>query len=277
MDIMDKATRDRFKALLLELPFWNRDRERLAFVRDTLYGHEVAHHFRADGEGPTVASELLDLCAGYDAPMETGLSPICTLLAEIRERGLATGVRGVSIQEISEQLNCRTTTRPDWSDEPYPGLLALDHWQAPIFFGRTVETRELLRRLGTDQGRRFLIVTGVSGSGKSSLVRAGVWAALTAARAPNLSGSGQWLISAMFPAAQGGDPFLALTNSLGQDRRFGWLYPGREAEKLKREPGAFAHLLERVLAVLPEGAEWLLILDQMEELFTPAARDHRDL
>jgi hypothetical protein len=273
---MDKATRDRFEALLLALPFWNRERERRAFVADTLWGHEITRRFRADGEGPTVASELLRLCIGYDAPMENGLSPACALLTEIRARGLATGVRGEWVQEISERLDCPTTTRPDWPHAPYPGLLALDHWQAPIFFGRTVETRELLRRLGTDQGGRFLIVTGISGSGKSSLVRAGVWAALETGQAPNLPGSEQWLITAIFPAAQGGDPFLALTNSLSQDPRLGWIYPAAEAERLKVDPGAFAELLDRVLANLPEHAEWLLVLDQMEELFTPAAQAHRD-
>jgi hypothetical protein len=273
---MDKPTRDRFEALLLALPFWNRERERRAFVEDTLWGHEITRHFRADGEGPTVASELLRLCVGYDAPMENGLWPACALLIEIRARGLATGDRGEWVQALSERLGCRTTARPKWPHAPYPGLFALHHWQAPIFFGRTVETRELLRRLGTDQGRRFLIVTGVSGSGKSSLVRAGVWAALETGQAPNLPGSDQWLITAMFPAAQGGDPFLALTSSLGQDRRFGWIYPGPEAERLKTGPGAFTALLDRVLADLPEDAEWLLILDQMEELFTPAAQAHRD-
>jgi hypothetical protein len=163
-----------------------------------------------------------------------------------------------------------------WPHDPYPGLLALDHWQAPIFYGRTAETRDLLRRLTTEQGRRFLLVTGASGSGKSSLVRAGVWAALAKAEAPDLPGSANWLITAMFPSEQGGDPFCALTNSLKQHPRFGWLYPGEEAEKLKSDPAAFAHLLDRVLAGLPGDAEWLLILDQMEELFTPACAALRD-
>jgi hypothetical protein len=273
---MNKNTRDRFIALLLELPFWNRARERRAFVDGALWGHEIARRFRAEGEGPTVASELLGLCNSYDAPTDDGVSPACALLTEIQARNLAMGARGERVRALSEQLDCRTTTKPDWPHDPYPGLLALDHWQAPIFFGRTVETRELLRCLTTDQGQRFLIVTGVSGSGKSSLVRAGVWATLTADKASDLPGSDQWLITAMFPAAQGGDPYLALTSSLGQDQRFGWLYAGEEAEKLKMDPGAFADLLDRVLANLPEHAEWLLILDQMEELFTPTAQAHRD-
>ncbi len=167
------------------------------------------------------------------------------------------------------------SAKPAWPYDPYPGLLAFDHWQAPIFFGRKVETRDLLQRLGTDQGRRFLIVTGSSGAGKSSLVRAGLWAKLKAGTVPHIPGSDQWLMTAMFPTAQGGDPFLALTNSLTQEPRLGGLYPYPEAETLRNNPELFADLLHRALAGLPPTAEWLLILDQMEELFTPAAETHR--
>jgi len=194
---------------------------------------------------------------------------LCALLDEIRERGLAAGRHASTFAALARALGCGAK-KPIWPHDLYPGLLALDHWQAPIFFGRTAETRELLRRLTTDQGKHFLLVTGASGSGKSSLVRAGVWAALAKGEAPNLPASANWLITAMFPSEQGGDPFCALTNSLKQHPRLGWLYPGEEAEKLKSDPAAFADLLGRVLAGQSDTAEWLLILDQMEELFTPA-------
>ena len=266
---MDKETRTRFKTLLLELPFWTRERERADFVADALWGHDIARTFVAEGEPPTVAGDLLTLCAGYDAPTEGGATPLCALLAELRERGLAAGARGTTVEALAWSLGCESN-KPAWPQDPFPGLAALNHWQAPIFFGRTVETRELLRRLTTEQGQRFLLVTGASGSGKSSLVKAGVRATLIKGAAPILPNSKDWLITAMFPAEQCGDPFLALTNSLKQHPRLDCLRPGEEAETLRSDPTAFAHLLERALAGLPEGAEWLLILDQMEELFTPA-------
>ena len=62
---------------------------------------------------------------------------------------------------------------------PYPGLLAFEEEDAPIFFGRTpeitagIETLESLRRLNP-AAPRFLLILGASGSGKSSLVRAGI-------------------------------------------------------------------------------------------------------
>ena len=62
---------------------------------------------------------------------------------------------------------------------PYPGLLAFQEADAAIFFGRgeeilkTLETMDTLRRQGRDAAR-FVLLLGASGSGKSSLARAGV-------------------------------------------------------------------------------------------------------
>jgi hypothetical protein len=198
---MDRDTRSRFKSLLLDLPFWAEPRKRAAFVADIFYGHAIMNRFTADGDGDVVAGELLDLCAGYDSPTESGEAPLCALLTGVREHNLAGGARAVVVADLARRLGCEAT-KPVWHDAPYPGLMAFDHWQAPIFFGRAVETRELLRRLETDQGQRFLLVTGASGSGKSSLVRAGVWAALAAGDAPGIQHSADWLITAMFPAEQ---------------------------------------------------------------------------
>jgi conflict system STAND superfamily ATPase/sulfatase-modifying factor enzyme 1/effector-associated domain 8 (EAD8)-containing protein len=272
---LDRHTYKDFKTLLLGLPDWIDEAKRQVFVKDALWGHDALNHIVWREDGDTAATDLIETCAGFDAPTQGGKTPLCALLAQIRERGLAGGERASLVAALEQRLGC-SARRTKWPYDPYPGLLALDHWQAPIFFGRTVETRELLQKLSTEQGRRFLLVTGCSGSGKSSLVRAGVWAMLEGGAAPNIPDSAQWLITAMFPSAQGGDPFLALTTSLTSDRRFGLLHPGAEAQALAADPGAFAGLLRRVLAMLPAGAEWLLILDQMEELFTPAAEALRE-
>jgi DNA-binding SARP family transcriptional activator/WD40 repeat protein len=58
---------------------------------------------------------------------------------------------------------------------PYPGLAAYGEADAESFFGREAETRICLERLA---GVRLLAVVGPSGSGKSSLLRAGLAAAL---------------------------------------------------------------------------------------------------
>jgi WD40 repeat protein/transcriptional regulator with XRE-family HTH domain len=64
---------------------------------------------------------------------------------------------------------------------PYKGLLFFDESDTDIFFGRETLTAHLVERvtdLARDASTRFLAVVGASGSGKSSLVRAGLAVAL---------------------------------------------------------------------------------------------------
>src|SRR6516225_4359936 len=58
---------------------------------------------------------------------------------------------------------------------PYPGLRPFEEKDHAIFFGREVQVFEMLRQL---EDRRFLAVVGSSGCGKSSLVKAGLLAAI---------------------------------------------------------------------------------------------------
>jgi hypothetical protein len=66
---------------------------------------------------------------------------------------------------------------------PFRGLLPFEEQHAALFFGRDKEIREVAERL---EQRRLLAVTGVSGSGKSSLVMAGVIPMLRAGLIPKL-------------------------------------------------------------------------------------------
>src|SRR5215212_8166178 len=61
------------------------------------------------------------------------------------------------------------------SNNPFPGLRHFEPTEKHLFFGRDGQSNELLRRL---QESRFLALVGLSGSGKSSLVRAGLLPAL---------------------------------------------------------------------------------------------------
>ncbi|MFT5135700.1 MAG: hypothetical protein ACI8XV_000726 [Arenicella sp.] len=94
----------------------------------------------------------------------------------------------------------------DWNpnESPYLGLAAFHEKHAPIFFGREQESHagvELLKR-----GSPSLIMTiGGSGSGKSSLVRAGILPRLR--QTPD-----QWLI--IEPFRPGLDPFLELADAI---------------------------------------------------------------
>jgi WD40 repeat protein/transcriptional regulator with XRE-family HTH domain len=86
---------------------------------------------------------------------------------------------------------------------PYKGLLFFDQADADLFFGREALTTRLAERvtaLALDASSRFLAVVGASGSGKSSLVRAGLAVAL--------QGAG-WKIHTFTPTA---DPLRMLAS-----------------------------------------------------------------
>src|SRR2546421_2959301 len=60
-------------------------------------------------------------------------------------------------------------------DSPYRGLRAFEEQDAPFFFGREAATTGVLKRMSQCvDGTGLLVVSGVSGAGKSSLLRAGV-------------------------------------------------------------------------------------------------------
>ena len=274
---MDVGVRHDFKALLVSQPFWDDSRDRRAFLRDLFAGHPLYDGLILEGKSATVASDLVDLCDRYSAYPVGGRAPCCALLHAIRQAGATGGEVGAALDRL-EQALCQThrqAPKPKWYGEPYPGLDYFDHTQAPIFFGRETETRQLIERLQTQQGQRLLIVTGASGSGKSSLVRAGLWARLEQGHCPEIPGSREWLITAMMPTEWGDDPLCSLVSSLKKEAPpdLNWLRPGPEHQRLKANPETFPELNEHVLAHRPPAAEWLLLLDQMEELFTPAVGD----
>ena len=99
----------------------------------------------------------------------------------------------------------------DPKNPPYLGLNAFHEKHAPIFFGREEEARAGIEML--DRGAPGLIMAlGPSGSGKSSLVRAGMVPRLR--RIPD-----HWLI--VDPIRPGQDPFRELATSLiGTYRRY---------------------------------------------------------
>ncbi|GAB6042824.1 nSTAND1 domain-containing NTPase [Endothiovibrio diazotrophicus] len=147
---------------------------------------------------------------------------------------------------------------------PYPGLMRFTRRYAPVFFGREVEVRELLDRLSLPEGR-FVIVSGDSGSGKSSLVEAGVL--------PRLEEGERSLRGVRMVPSGGEDPFDALLRALHPRAE----RAGLDGYRLGRELAAGrAEPVEVLGKILGRGAEreaLLLFVDQMEELFTAERRD----
>jgi hypothetical protein len=198
---MDDATLlKKLRDLLTGLPVWQRDPLRRGFAEQALgKGHRVLADMTWEGAAIDVAWELVSLCDDYAGavaarPGGRSLPPLCALLAEAGERGGTDAEPRIA--DLMARLGCPgSEPKADWPFEPYPGMAAFDHTQAPIFFGREAETRELLAKVDGPQGRRLVLVAGRSGSGKSSLARAGLWARLhDAARTP-IDGSADWVIT----------------------------------------------------------------------------------
>lgn len=159
-----------------------------------------------------------DACAGTDTSVETG--------AENRKRSGA---------------------KP-----PYVGLFAFGEADAAYFFGREKLTGALVEHL---KEKRLLVLFGASGSGKSSVLRAGVLPAF-----PGVS-------SLVF--TPGPNPLEECAVRLAA--RAG-VAPGPVRAELAAEPGTFHRMVRQILAGRQESDsaadELLVVVDQFEEVFT---------
>jgi DNA-binding SARP family transcriptional activator/WD40 repeat protein len=145
---------------------------------------------------------------------------------------------------------------------PFLGLHAFDELDAERFHGRETLITELVDEL---ERRPMVAVVGPSGSGKSSVVRAGL---LPAVRRGAVPGSDAWFVTTMVP---GTDPVDALETAL---LRVAVNPPATLREQLA-EPGGLLRAIRRVLP--DDRARILLVVDQFEELFTQVRDpDHRD-
>jgi WD40 repeat protein/energy-coupling factor transporter ATP-binding protein EcfA2 len=140
---------------------------------------------------------------------------------------------------------------------PYRGLQRFDEEDAEFFFGRDGDVQRLLEKLKTT---RFLAVLGPSGSGKSSLVRAGLLPALRRG-APPVGKEG--LIAVLTP---GSHPLTALAAQLLR------LQPANGMQKtldeLRDDPRTLHLAGALALADRPESEQIVWVIDQFEEVFT---------
>ncbi|MEW2117986.1 AAA family ATPase [Streptomyces sp. NPDC005474] len=169
-------------------------------------------------------------------------------------------------QVVVYRLENPAPPRIEWPRQrvPYPGLDAFGEDETAVYFGREAQAAELTRRLNTtanSPGERFLVLVGASGSGKSSLVRAGVmprirerrWTVVPAfAPGPNPLGA---LAGALAAAADGQEPASAVLRRLRQGP------DALRAELSRLRGGRFRRVL--------------LVVDQFEEVVTLAGERER--
>lgn len=148
--------------------------------------------------------------------------------------------------------------------EPWRGLLAYDEPHAPLYFGREEEIEETLSRLQRDQ---VVVICGASGSGKSSLMRAGVLPRLReratrdgAALAAMVITPGAHPLDTLRRALVDALPSTDPSQVVAWSKTVHDSLPDRECR-----PDALLHLL-RGLAT--DGRRVLLAIDQLEEVVT---------
>ena len=141
---------------------------------------------------------------------------------------------------------------------PYKGLRAFQQADHADFFGRTAMIQRVLDRLQEPVvENNFLAVIGPSGSGKSSLVKAGVLPALRSGRIP---GSENWFYAEMVPGEVPLEELGAALLSVSTSP-----LPG-VVETLRDHVDGLA---QGVYEALPsKDSKLLLMIDQFEELFT---------
>ncbi|MDT0330007.1 AAA family ATPase [Nocardiopsis lambiniae] len=158
---------------------------------------------------------------------------------------------------------------PEFSWEPgrspYPGLASFHEDEAAVFFGRSAQIAEAMRRLngvGAGPQERLLAVIGASGSGKSSLVQAGILPRLRAQR---------WnVLPVLVPGA---DPVGALARALAKDQAQADAY----ARRIRRDGGELLALLRGIRRESGGSRRTILVVDQLEELVTLSGDRDRTL
>ena len=173
--------------------------------------------------------------------------------------GVAGENRGtVNITYISSKSEAEIHSRTLKQGSPYLGLNKFYEGDSSKFFGRN----DWIHKLTADlENHNILLLLGASGSGKSSLIRAGV--------IPQLKDN--WGSNQLIPLAFEPDrnPFksfsVALINNQYQQEQ------GERAEVVEEDT------LSEVVTALKGNQPWLIFIDQFEELFTLTPKTQRDI
>ena len=147
-------------------------------------------------------------------------------------------------------------------NSPYLGLVAFTANDANLFYGRKKVINDLLKEL---EKENLIFLLGASGSGKSSLVQAGLIPALSAKYKPNFSNL------SMVP---NDDPFfsfyLQVANFISQSPTDYKQSEAQVALPPQDNITAAVEYLEKVITTLKKKPEslWLIFIDQFEEILT---------
>jgi WD40 repeat protein len=151
------------------------------------------------------------------------------------------------------------STKETFRFNPFPGLRPFAPEESDLFFGREMESREVLQKLLKNQ---FITVIGASGTGKSSLIYCGV---LPKIRDLGSKESTEWKMIMFRP---GNDPFGNLAEAIAENITESGL-PKASIDNILLEmhlnPDGITSALKQFL--IRGNDKMLIVIDQFEELF----------
>ncbi len=143
-------------------------------------------------------------------------------------------------------------------ENPYKGLRAFQAADSRDFFGREKLIEKLLTSLQAKHDhQRFLAVVGPSGSGKSSLVKAGLIPAIWKGKIPN---SEKWYVVDMIPGKRPLDKLEIALMRVSADQS------QNLREQLERDEFGLVRVADLILP--DDDTELVIVIDQFEEVFT---------
>lgn len=226
----------------------------LTFAADFRYALSLSDNIPFHLNGPRVTplaegDTIAPLPQGSTAPVQTRTPPKTFDLSPI-------------VAQVSTPPSTPAHTSPLRGrlmlKNPFKGLRAFDESDAPDFHGRDTLIAQLVNRMKeVHEHERFLAVVGASGSGKSSVVKAGLIPAL---RRGMVEGADRWFITHMVPGA---NPLVDLEQAVLRVA-FGLPETPLGVQFASRESG----LHDAISQLVPgDDTELLLFVDQFEEVF----------
>ncbi|MGE5138792.1 MAG: BTAD domain-containing putative transcriptional regulator, partial [Rudaea sp.] len=226
--------------------------------------------YAALGDRSKVASTFERCRETLARELDVEPSPETRTLYEQLVRGESAGSVDLKSNQVAPNQARRFDEPPTPGDPPFKGLSYFEEKDADLFFGREQLTAQMIGRLRDYP--LLAVVLGASGSGKSSIVRAGLIAALK--RGAVLAdgtlppdGSPEWPTHILTPTTH---PLQALAVSLTRDSE-SVTATATLLDDLARDPRSLHLYIKRHVARARPASRQirhLLVVDQFEELFT---------
>jgi len=191
---------------------------------------------------------------------------LVAVLREVPDATFTAASNVVATQQFQTiDFGQQLTDTVQFSDEPlvinrnpYKGLNAFSELDANDFYGRSAVIQQMLERLENQHEHdepAFLTVIGASGSGKSSIVRAGLIPRL---RSGVINDSGTWLYITMTPGTTPIQTLAQQLNSIAFESQDNFI------NALQNDPDGSSEMIRQMVGGIPI----FLLIDQFEEVFT---------